>query len=337
MNTFNQHDIIYPQFSLNDDIAVNKHAKCCWLHQANDLVSRIYYKAIDCGMIGNSYPQYPYLGQQADYEELSTLVSTQPFTGQLIERTSTLFIEIFMEVLDQFKHISDKKNLTHFIFRRLIATFDTVSFKRRLKEMYALHEINTSSLLCYVNDLRAAYRKLMVIRLDLYADWAMYDPRNLPECWEAMLKRIRNQYPSFAGYVLKFEFGQDRGVHLHTLLFLNGSEVRQDVVIARALGELWISIPPQGVGSYHNANAHHYKSRMQNIAVGIIYGESDSFDAGMYAIASYMAKSDPIVLLALPQLHRTIRHGALNGEQKLKMARRKNLASIPASIFLRHP
>jgi len=312
------------------------HSTNRWLYKVDDLTKRIHLKALDCAMIGDNYQRYDYPRLQADYHAINELLMTQPdIDFDILRKTSTLFVEVFIEVSNGLKNMTDKRSRVHFIFRGLIATFETDYFTRRLKEMYALHDSNQSSLIEYIEDLRSAYPKLMVIRLDLYCDRAFCDEVHIPGYWEDLLANVRMKFLSYAGYAVKFEFGVDRGVHLHTLLFFNGDVARLDVVIAKAVGRIWVSMLPPDAGSFHNANDPHYLKTIKNVAVGTIYGASEIFDKGIRTISAYITKPDPIVLLVLPQLDRTFRRGYLTKEQKLRVLRRRKATLAPASLLLR--
>lgn len=179
------------------------------------------------------------------------------------------------------------------------------------------------SLFEYMRHLNALHSKLMVLRVD-FSYGKMYTLHIEPERrvvadWEALLNYIRqNFFASFLGYVAKFEYGQEKGVHVHTLIFLDGRVVRQDATIARHLGEVWVNSITKGVGIYFNANTPSYKSRMKNSAIGN-FGKNDAtFLLEAKDIARYFAKRDPIATMAIPGIGRTLRRSNFPSSSGMK-------------------
>lgn len=158
------------------------------------------------------------------------------------------------------------------------------------------------------------YPKLMVIRLDVgygkqYA--AQVDSRvEILDHWSDLLDAIKECFEtSFLGYAAKIEYGVRKGPHMHLMLLFNGSKVRQDVTIARLIGELWKNKVTKGAGLYHNSNEPNYKARFTHCGVGVFSGLDDATIAGFQRVADYLAKRDLLVRVAMPQLGRVLRTG----------------------------
>lgn len=58
----------------------------------------------------------------------------------------------------------------------------------------------------------------------------------------------------FLGYAAKIEYGARKGPNMHLMLLFNGSNVRQDVSIARLIGELWKNKVTKGLVCITTAN-----------------------------------------------------------------------------------
>jgi hypothetical protein len=158
------------------------------------------------------------------------------------------------------------------------------------------------------------YPKLMVIRLDVgygkqYA--AQVDSRHeILDHWSDLLDAIKEGFEtSFLGYAAKIEYGVRKGPHMHLMLLFNGSKVRQDVTIARLIGELWKNKVTKGAGLYHNSNEPNYKARFTHCGVGVFSGLDDATIAGFQRVADYLAKRDLLVRVAMPRLGRVLRTG----------------------------
>lgn len=201
------------------------------------------------------------------------------------------------------------------------------AFQRIYRNHVRQEQLLAHSLFEHIRDLNKIYSKLMVIRLDLSygeiytADWE--PERRVLNDWDLFHSYTANGFEdSFIGYAAKFEYGADKGIHIHTLLFFDGSAVRQDVTIAKHLGEHWKNTITQGAGIYFNANTLEYKVRMKYCAVGVFKRNDPDFLVGAKEIAKYFAKKDPIVRLAVPGLTQTLRRSSLTLPQKAMLEKR---------------
>lgn len=221
--------------------------------------------------------------------------------------------------------ISEENYIDRTLFlEHLDRSIKSAHFQRIYKNHIRKEQLLSKSLHDYIKDLNTIYSKLMVIRLDLsYGEiyTADMEPENrVLSDWELFLKYAREAFePSFIGYAVKFEYGADKGIHAHTLLFLDGSIVRQDTSIARHLGEHWKNTITLGAGIYFNANTAEYKMRMKHCAIGVFKRNDASFLLGVKEIAAYFAKGDPIVRMIVPGMTQTLRRSSptIKGKEAL--------------------
>lgn len=138
----------------------------------------------------------------------------------------------------------------------------------------------------------------VVIRLDLgYSKTASPFGTLLPtsvsldearEDLAKLLRHVRDHFP-LTGYAWKLEFGLEKGYHFHLLLFMNGHLVREDVTLARQIGEYWQRVMTEGQGRYFNCNAYSYRNR----GIGTIdQREGAKRAALMDYVAPYLTKVD---------------------------------------------
>jgi hypothetical protein len=59
------------------------------------------------------------------------------------------------------------------------------------------------------------------------------------------------------GYIVKMEYGIDKGIHFHALILFDGSRRSNHSHIhsAKLLGEYWVDVVTKGSGDYWNSNA----------------------------------------------------------------------------------
>ena len=98
-------------------------------------------------------------------------------------------------------------------------------------------------------------------------------------------------------YILKIEYGLQKGYHAHLLLLLNGHRHQQDISIAQQLGEEWSNDITQGTGAYWNCNAH--KNHYQENAIGMIHRKDDIKRGFLKSkVLTYLVKHDiPLELI----------------------------------------
>lgn len=192
-------------------------------------------------------------------------------------------------------------------------------FSDELANLERNERATSKSLFQYILDLKAAYSKLMIIRLDLYTE----DGEEAPRSWERFKKYVADRYmSSYVGYAVKFEYGEKRGVHMHTLLFFNGSIVRKDVTMAKAIGEYWNASVTKGKGTYSNCNAPEHLKNMRYPAVGTFHQFDERTRKGLEYIAKYLTEQDLAVRFAVPGLSRTLRRGNINQEKSTRISKR---------------
>ena len=112
------------------------------------------------------------------------------------------------------------------------------------------------------------------------------------------------------------------------LLLFNGAMVRQDVTIAKLIGEHWSKVVTGGIGIYFNCNAAPYKNRFSHCGVGVVNKLDEATVAGFQAVADYITKPDPLVTLMMPSEKRFYRaHLALPERRRRPCSRSAALAA----------
>lgn len=178
-----------------------------------------------------------------------------------------------------------------------------------------------ASLLRYIMHLKTNCSKLMVIRLDFsykeenLLEEHFYSEYVIESHWSELLDYVKEKFPSLLGYVAKFEYAVKTGAHIHAIFFMNGSMVRCDSSIGRLLGEHWNNQVTQGTGRYFNCNSPTHlrwlKLLGNPIAVGTFTGKEPEFEKLMKQGLRYLAKPDPCMFLAMPEMKKTFRRGLI--------------------------
>lgn len=162
---------------------------------------------------------------------------------------------------------------------------------------------NYASLVNYINKLFDKQSRLLVIRIDLG-----YTEEHSKKITSEMainhrnklLKNTRNNeiFQHIRGYVWKLEFGVSKGYHYHMLFLFDGSKVREDINIARRIGEHWCSSITDGNGIYFNCN--YIKNTYKCLGIGMINHFEQTKRENLKKAALYLTKTDNYIKLALP-------------------------------------
>lgn len=184
----------------------------------------------------------------------------------------------------------------------------TVAFRKRREKHGKVVRQNTESLLNYIDELFGRWGKLLVIRLDLGYRKAAGISAELAQAHREQLQSYlrTKKFPAvFRGYAWSLESGRSTGPHLHMLLFLDGGQSRQDVMLAKLIGEHWNGVITSGRGRYHNCNADYHPRR----GVGLIDHKNAELLKNLKEIvAPYLTKAD-YYIRTLVEGGRTFGHG----------------------------
>ncbi|MQT52067.1 MULTISPECIES: YagK/YfjJ domain-containing protein [Pseudomonas] len=200
-------------------------------------------------------------------------------------------------------------------FKAILKRFRKASFKR------------INSLEGYIDALFAQHSRMLVVRVDLSYQSGFVsgregfygDVKKVKAHWAKMQKDLHKGIPvdGLLGFACKLEYGQLKGFHFHLLLFYNGTNHRQDGVLARMVGEHWRDSITAGAGRYFNCNA--VKEKYKYLGIGMIsFNQPDRVSALKNRVASYLTKVDYWIRLS-PESGRSFFRGNM---PKLKSVKR---------------
>lgn len=109
------------------------------------------------------------------------------------------------------------------------------------------------------------------------------------------------------GYVIKREYGLERGYHFHAIIFFNGHRVQADIQYAKMIGEYWARITG-GIGTYFNCNLS--KSEYKHCGIGKIHYADMDMRKGIDKALIYMTKPDYYIRL-VSEGERNFRRGTM--------------------------
>jgi hypothetical protein len=155
----------------------------------------------------------------------------------------------------------------------------------------------------YADALFDQHAKLMVLRIDLSYDKRFARHKSLFDMNRDLDHLLNNKRhnPLFnyqKGYITKIEFGFDKSIHCHLMLFFDGSQKKNSpVYFAQEIGEYWKIFITQGQGSYWNVNknAGQYK-KLNRLGIGVIKHDETVFRTPQKEIViHYLCKPDQLI------------------------------------------
>lgn len=244
---------------------------------------------------------------------------------------------VFNALLESRVECKCEANFARVFFYNLMKMVGSKGFHNAYQEEDKIHKRRAESLYDYISDLKIAHSKIMIVRLDLYYHQELIQSirsqQNVVADWSRLLAFARKGYKgNFLGYAMKVEFGNDRGVHVHSIFIMNGSNLERDVKVARSLGHHWVKNVVPGIGRYFNCNEKTHQEKYKWRAVGTFTKMDEEFQNGVRAMAAYVTKPDPLPRLVVHGLKKKFRKGELNDRQKMRVRRRKDAFRVSRDV-----
>ncbi|MBP5953428.1 YagK/YfjJ domain-containing protein [Pseudomonas sp. P42] len=195
------------------------------------------------------------------------------------------------------------------------------AFKRVAGDFERSSNKNFKSLVAYVDSLFMRHSRLLVLRVDLayFSKCATVSMAKntvtyaeVKQHKEKLLKYLQKKLlvNCFVGFAWKLEYGLHKGYHYHVMFFLDGSKVREDVTIARLLGEYWRDIVTEGRGLYFNCNA--VKRKYRSCGIGMVnHSDLPMRENLTHRAALYLTKSDYYFKMVVPDKGRCFGRGVM--------------------------
>lgn len=126
----------------------------------------------------------------------------------------------------------------------------------------------------YVDQLLEKHSKVQVIRLDLGYKKEVARTASLDDINKDLTHLLNNRrakpsvFGNMIGYIAKREYTEEKGPHIHSLLFFDGQKINKDAYKGDQIGEYWENQITNGKGIFHNCNRE--KNKYAECALGMI-------------------------------------------------------------------
>jgi hypothetical protein len=195
----------------------------------------------------------------------------------------------------------------------------------------------------YVDALFKIRARLVVVRVDLYYEKQYSNQMSIIDLVNDLDHLFRNErcnslFDDREGYIVKLEYGVDKGVHCHVLLFFNGSERKNSshVYFAEQIGEYWVNTITKGRGAYWNVNDNADDfDRLGRRGIGVInWSDTRLLKNLKEHVVGYLCKGDQFIKPKFGPKVRLYRRGEFPETPAIKRGRpRKKRQSYAAHTF----
>lgn len=257
-------------------------------------VGKCFIRLVDKGCLSfdKAYTLEPYLAlviEEIDWPEVSHLLScVKAGTGSL-------------QTLDALNWLADS----------IREKASAPEFRRGLNSYHRSANKNFKELLKYERALFDCYSRMLVLRIDLSyrKEFCMVEQEVALRHRKRLFDNARSNklFRHMLGYVTKLEYGAEKGFHFHCIFFFDGSMVREDITLAKRIGEYWASVISDGMGGYYNCN--HAKETYRRCGIGMVtYSDVDKRE-GLRSAMMYLTKTD--IYMKLKAKGRTFTKGVM--------------------------
>ena len=175
-----------------------------------------------------------------------------------------------------------------------------------------LSQRNSLSAGRYIDKLFAKYARLLVLRIDFgysrpqnrpghyFSEMEPGDVQQVQRDRDALIRYFQTDLREhgLVGYMWKVEWQEIKGFHFHTLLFMDGSKVRNEAAIGRYVEAHWKEVTEQQ-GYTWNCNLDKSKYG-QKLGVGMIHASDELLIFNLkHTVATYLTKPDACIRLLL--------------------------------------
>ena len=160
-----------------------------------------------------------------------------------------------------------------------------------------------------LDDLFTYYSKVQVVRLDFYFNDAYAHQLQQSHITDYIVKLRNNSrsnqiFNSMLTYIMKLEYGEQKGWHLHAMFFFDGNKVADASYKAIQIGNYWVdTIVGHRLTYYFNCHEREYD---QNGIGRVEYHDEDKRRI-LNDVVAYFCKLDETTLNQFPQNQRSPR------------------------------
>lgn len=174
----------------------------------------------------------------------------------------------------------------------------------------------------YVDALQEQYSKLNNVRVDLA--YKSNSDVTLEEASNDVNRLLNNRrskpsvFEDNVGYILKKEYTEEKGVHIHAFFMFDGQKVQKSAYKANQIGKYWVEKIAKDKGTYHNCHRNKYKRN----GIGMLEHNDDEKRKYLDEAIEYVCKDEQsIESISTKKKDRAVTRGTIPKKKGSKMGR----------------
>nr|DAO72931.1 MAG TPA: Inovirus Gp2 [Bacteriophage sp.] len=128
-----------------------------------------------------------------------------------------------------------------------------------------------SSIRDLIQSLFMVHNRIIVVRLDFGLKERKEDLPFINACFNRLLDRLEYYHKEYLGYICTREYKEQKGIHLHCLLFLDGNKVRNEKEFVENVRRMWGKYTTKGFEKDDNVVNESCKRRVKEWINGYVY------------------------------------------------------------------
>lgn len=271
------------------------------------------------------------LSMEFEYSEYLNIFIQSCLQLQILTKKNGIFVmEVPHSSSTQLRYVVPDWNSFCRLLEVMYAKSSTAEFKEKLRSQAKEANERYTDYCNYVNALFECCDRLVVLRVDLAYRKELTGETSLEMALadlDRLFANMRNNYlfESLEGYIVKTEYGIERGIHFHLVLFFNGSARNgsSHIFHAMQIGQYWSEVITKGRGRYWNCNqqAKNYQ-KMRRLGVGLIHWSDTELRNNLLEhVVGYVCKQDQCFRSLLLPRAKLIRRGQYPDMPEVRLGR----------------
>ncbi|WP_166740725.1 YagK/YfjJ domain-containing protein [Pseudomonas aeruginosa] len=218
----------------------------------------------------------------------------EPYSQLIVDDVDWPTVTMLLREVDKWGGDIKVMSALNSIADRIRERVRSSNFKARLNSYHRSANKNYRELVRYERALFDRHSRMLVLRIDL-----SYRKQHCKVAQGTALQhrkrlfdnaRSNKIFKHMLGYVTKLEHGMEKGFHFHCIFFFDGAMVREDITLARRIGEYWESVVTSGMGGYYNCN--YAKELYRKCGIGMVEHSDMKMREGLRMAMVYVTKTD---------------------------------------------
>jgi hypothetical protein len=128
-----------------------------------------------------------------------------------------------------------------------------------------------SSIRDLIQSLFMVHNRVIIVRLDFGLKERKEDLPFINSCFNRLLDRLEYYHKEYLGYICTREYKEQKGIHLHCFMFLDGNKIRNEKGFVENVRRMWGKYTTRGLEKDDNVVNESCKRRVKEWINGYVY------------------------------------------------------------------